>query len=365
MYLHKLSVNNFKNYTQADFLFSESINCFIGNNGVGKTNLLDAIHYLSFCKSFFTPIDTQNIRHDQDFFAIHGVFVKKTGEENLIQCIQGKNQRKRFLLNKKEYDRLSDHIGYLPLVMISPYDRDLINDGSEIRRKYMDSVISQFDKVYLDDLIRYNKALGQRNTLLKLFAEKHIFDKLSMEIWNEQLIKYGESVYQKRKEFLEQIIPVFEKYFRLISHGFESVFIGYRTQLNKMSYREKLEESLPADRLALYTTTGIHKDDLDFLMEGFPIKKYGSQGQQKSFVIALKLAQFDFTRKAKGYNPILLLDDIFDKLDDTRVQELINLVSEHSFGQVFITDTSEERILRNFDSMDIDHRIFRLPVESI
>ena len=268
------------------------------------------------------------------------------------------------MLNKKEYDRLSDHIGYLPLVMISPYDRDLINDGSEIRRKFMDSVISQFDKIYLDDLINYNKALGQRNSLLKLFAEKHNFDKLSLEIWDEQLIKFGESIYQKRKEFLEQIVPVFEKYFRLITGGSESVYIGYRTQLEKISMRKKLEESLPADKLVQYTTVGIHKDDLDFLMEGFSVKKYGSQGQQKSFVIALKLAQFDFTRKAKGYNPILLLDDIFDKLDDARAQQLINLVSEHSFGQVFITDTSEERILRNFDTMYIDHRIFRLPLDS-
>jgi len=364
MYLQKLSVYNFKNYIQTDFSFSDNINCFIGSNGIGKTNLLDAIHYLSFCKSYFTPIDTQNIRHDQDFFAIHGSYIKKTGEEDIVQCIQGRNQRKRFLLNKKEYDRLSDHIGYLPLVMISPYDRDLINDGSEIRRKFMDSVISQFDKIYLDDLINYNKALGQRNSLLKLFAEKHNFDKLSLEIWDEQLIKYGESIYQKRKEFLEQIVPVFEKYFRLITGGSESVYIGYRTQLEKISMRKKLEESLPADKLVQYTTVGIHKDDLDFLMEGFSVKKYGSQGQQKSFVIALKLAQFDFTRKAKGYNPILLLDDIFDKLDDARVQQLINLVSEHSFGQVFITDTSEERILRNFDTMYIDHRIFRLPLDS-
>jgi len=362
MYLQKLTVHNFKNYIQADFSFSNNINCFIGNNGVGKTNLLDAIHYLSFCKSYFTPVDTQNIRHAQEFFSIHGTYFKNHDAEDLVQCIQGRNQRKRFLLNKKEYERLSDHIGNFPLVMISPYDRDLINVGSEIRRKYMDSVISQFDKIYLDDLINYNKALAQRNSLLKQFAEKHSFDKLSLEIWDEQLIRLGESIHRKRKEFLEQIIPVFGKYFRLMSGGWESVNIDYRTQLDETSYREKLEKSITMDKLAQYTTIGIHKDDLDFQMGGLPIKKYGSQGQQKSFVISLKLAQFDFTRQTKGFNPILLLDDIFDKLDDSRVQQLINLVSEHSFGQVFITDTSEERILRNFDTMDIDHKIFTLPV---
>jgi len=362
MYLQKLKVHDFKNYIQADFSFSDNINCFIGNNGVGKTNLLDAIHYLSFCKSYFSPVDTQNIRHNQEFFAILGAYVKKPDGEDLVQCIQGRNQRKRFLLNKKEYDRLSDHIGCFPLVMISPYDRDLINEGSEIRRRYMDSVISQFDKIYLDDLINYNKALVQRNSLLKLFAEKRTFDRLTLEIWDEQLIRLGESIHKKRKEFLLKIIPVFGKYFQLISGGSESVYIDYRTQLEEISFREKLEESLMTDKLVQYTTVGTHKDDLDFQMDGLPIKKFGSQGQQKSFVISLKLAQFDFTRQTKGFNPILLLDDIFDKLDDSRVQQLINLVSEHSFGQVFITDTSEERIIRNFDTMDIDHKIFRLPI---
>jgi DNA replication and repair protein RecF len=364
MYLQKLSVNNFKNYTGADFLFSENVNCFIGNNGVGKTNLLDAIHYLSFCKSYFTANDMQNIRHGQDFFAIHGTYHKEPGGVSVIQCIQERNKRKRFLLNKKEYDRFSDHIGQIPLVMISPYDRDLINEGSEMRRKYIDSVISQFDKLYLDDLINYNKALLQRNSLLKMFAEKHSWDTLALEIWDEQLVRLGEVIHRKRKAFLEEIIPLFEKYFRMITGGSESVFIEYQTQLDQSSFREKLAGSISNDKAAQYTTVGIHKDDLGFLMDGFPIKKFGSQGQQKSFVIALKLAQFEYTRKTKGFNPVLLLDDIFDKLDDARVQELIRLVSEHSFGQVFITDTSEERILKNFDHKEIDHRIFRLPETS-
>ena len=362
MHLQKLNIYNFKNYRAAELLFSDNVNCFIGNNGVGKTNLLDAIHYLSFCKSYFTANDLQNIMHGEAFFSIHGSYRRNREEETVIQCIQERNKRKRFLLNRKEYDRFSDHIGQIPLVMISPYDRDLINEGSEIRRKYVDSVISQFDKIYLDDLINYNKALLQRNSLLKIFAEKRSWDLMALEIWDEQLVRLGEEIYRKRKAFLKEIIPLFEKYFGMITGGAESVFIEYQTQLDASSFREKLSDSIQQDKAAQYTTVGIHKDDLGFMMGGFPIKRFGSQGQQKSFVIALKLAQFEYTRKIRGFSPVLLLDDVFDKLDDARVQELIRLVSEHSFGQVFITDTSEERILKNFDQMQIDHRIFRLPL---
>jgi DNA replication and repair protein RecF len=362
MYLQKLILTGFKNYSQAEFTFSDKINCFVGNNGVGKTNLLDAIHYLSFCKSFFTSLDAQNIRHGEDFFAIHGVFLRGTETNDYVQCIQKRNQRKRFLINKKEYERLADHIGNFPLVMISPYDRDLINDGSELRRKYIDSVISQFDKFYLDDLIQYNKALFQRNALLKSFAEQHYFDAASLEIWDEQMIRLGEQVFNKRNEFLRLFIPLFQHYFRFLSNGSETVDIRYISQFSGDSYRIAFKEALPRDRAAQYCTMGIHKDDLEFALEGFPVKRFGSQGQQKSFVIAVKLAQFEYTRNIKGYNPILLLDDVFDKLDDLRVSQLIKLVSENSFGQVFITDTSRERIISIFDSMAIDHLIFSLPV---
>ena len=208
MYLQKLILNGFKNYSQAEFVLSEKINCFVGNNGVGKTNLLDAIHYLSFCKSFFSSLDVQNIRHGDDFFAIHGLYHRGDDTTDMVQCIQKKNQRKRFLINKKEYERLADHIGNFPLVMISPYDRDLINDGSELRRKYVDSVISQFDKFYLDDLIQYNKALVQRNALLKSFGEQHYFDGMALETWDEQMIRLGEQILVKRTSFLEQFIPL-------------------------------------------------------------------------------------------------------------------------------------------------------------
>lgn len=357
MYLRKLSLTNFKNYSQAEYSFSDKINCFVGNNGTGKTNLLDAIHYLSFCKSFFNPIDSQNIRHGEDFFVISGTREKNDGKIDQIQCIQKRNHRKKFLLNKKEYERLADHIGEFPLVMISPYDRDLINDGSELRRKYIDSVISQFDRLYLDDLISYQKALFQRNTLLKSFYEKHSFDGSALECWDEQLTRLGSSIYSKRKSFLESFIPIFCHYYGFINFSEEPVDIIYQSHLASDEYPALLADSLERDRAAQYTTAGIHKDDLDFRISGFPVKRFGSQGQQKSFVIAIKLAQFDYTKSVKGYKPLLLLDDVFDKLDDLRVQQIISLVSENNFGQVFITDTSEDRIRRIFNSMEIDHKI--------
>jgi DNA replication and repair protein RecF len=358
MYLRKLTLTNFKNYRGSDYIFSDKINCFVGNNGAGKTNLLDAIYYLSFCKSYFNPVDTQNIRHGDDFFVINGTYYRSEDSPEQVQCIQKRNSRKKFLLNKKEYDRLADHIGNFPLVMISPYDRDLINDGSEIRRKYIDSVISQFDKFYLDDLINYNKVLAQRNSLLKAFAEKQTFDPGSLEVWDHQMINLGTRIFEKRKEFLTRFIPIFQHYFGFISFEDETVDVAYQSQLADNDYAALLGSNADRDRYAQFSTVGVHKDDLDFRISGYPIKKFGSQGQQKSFVIAIKLAQFDYTRNIKGFKPVLLLDDIFDKLDDLRVEQLIKLVSENNFGQVFITDTSEERVRKIFDNMNIDHRIF-------
>lgn len=362
MFLKRLTVTNFKNYEVADFTLSEKINCFVGNNGVGKTNILDAVYYLSFCRSYFTTVDTQNIRHGEDFFAINGIYHRGTAIPDQVQCQQKRSARKRFLLNKKEYERLADHIGNFPLVMISPYDNDLINDGSELRRRYIDSVISQFDKLYLDDLINYNKALSQRNTLLKQFAERRTFDREALNIWSVQMVRLGEQIHLRRQQFLDAFIPLFSHYFAYISGDSESVGIDYASQLTGASYAHLMEEAIARDQSAQFTTTGIHKDDLEFTIGGYPVKRFGSQGQQKSFIIAIKLAQFEYTRRVKGYKPILLLDDIFDKLDDIRVQQLIKLVGEHSFGQVFITDTSETRIRSIFDKMDLDHLIFTIPI---
>jgi len=358
MYLQKLSVNGFKNYNEAELIFSDKINCFVGNNGVGKTNLLDAIYYLSFCKSYFNSVDSQNINHDNEFFAVHGIYNNQENTADKVSCIQKRNHKKVFKLNGDIYSRLADHIGTIPLVMISPYDRDLINDGSELRRKYIDGVISQFDKAYLNDLLSYNKTLQQRNSLLKQMFESGVSDIATLEVWNDKLILHGDRIYEKRKSFLNDFNPLFEEYYAKLVGAKESVEIIYESQLHESGFKELLHNSVNKDRVVRYTSRGIHKDDLIFRINDYPVKKYGSQGQQKSFVIAIKLAQFEFTRRIKEFKPILLFDDIFDKLDDDRVMQIIHLVSENNFGQVFITDTQQQRIEKIFNTVSIDHHIF-------
>lgn len=347
MFLEKLSLVDFKNVSAADLGFSQRLNFFVGRNGSGKTNLLDAIHYLSLCKSYFNPVDSQNIMYEGDFFVIDGLFDLQ-GKEEKIYCGVKRHHKKKFKRNDKEYERLADHIGLFPLVMISPADTDFINGGSDTRRRFIDSIISQFDKDYLDTLISYNKIVSQRNALLKMFAEKRFFDKETLEPFNVQMSLLGSKVYDKRKAFIEEFIPVFQKHYEFISGGVEKVGVEYQSQLNGSGMEALLENALLKDRAVLYSTAGIHKDDLNFTISGHPIKKFGSQGQQKSFLVALKLAEFDFMHKVKGFPPILLLDDIFDKLDNERVRQLINLVSEEGFGQVFITDTQKERVEEMF-----------------
>ena len=359
MYLQTLSVLNFKNYAEAELSFSARINCFSGNNGEGKTNLLDAIHYLSFCKSFFNPIDSQNIRHEETFFMIQGVF-QRNEEREEVYCAQKRNYKKQFKRNKKEYTRLADHIGLFPVVMISPADADLISEGSESRRKFMDSVISQYNRNYLDDLINYNKALSQRNALLKRFAESRSFDKESLEVWNDQLMSYGNKIFLERKSFINAFIPTFQQYYELISGGKEKVSLEYISQLNSVDFEELLANALSKDKVLQHSTSGIHKDDLQFGIEKFPVKKFASQGQQKSYLIALKLAQFDFIKKIKNTAPILLLDDIHDRLDELRVQQLMDLVSSEQFGQVFITDTNASKIEALFKGKKAALKMFHI-----
>ncbi len=360
MYLTRLKLSHFKNHTEADLHFTEKINCFVGDNGAGKTNLLDAIYYLSFTKSYFNAVDAQNIRHESDFFALHGYYRFREHSHEEVSCIQQRNKKKQFRLNKKDYERLSDHIGKIPLVMISPYDRDLINEGSEVRRKYLDGVIAQFDKFYLNDLLEYNKALQQRNIQLKQFAEQRYFDALSLQIWDEKLLGTGESLFEKRKQFLDEFNPLFDRYYRYLSKEQENVAIIYKSQLQEKPFSDLLKTSVQRDLALRYTSGGIHKDDLLFTMNGYPVKKFGSQGQQKSFVIAIKLAQFEYMRQKKGFKPILLFDDIFDKLDEKRVAQIVELVSRENFGQVFITDTQPSRISSIFEKIVIDHKIFRV-----
>ncbi len=358
MYLQKLKLINFKNYEEAELELSNKINCFTGNNGAGKTNILDAVYYLSFCKSYFNSIDSQNIKHNTEFFAVHGTYKNQESLDDLVSVVQKRNKKKSFKFNKKEYSRLADHIGKIPLVMISPYDRDLINEGSDIRRKYIDGVISQFDKTYLNNLLNYNKALSHRNALLRYFSEQRTFDEVSLEIWDKKLIEYGQPVFEIRKKFLQEFNPVFESNYRFLSDDNEQVEIVYESQLALEPLSNLLKSSVEKDRMLRYTSKGIHKDDLLFKIDGYPVKKFGSQGQQKTFVVAIKLAQFEYMRKVKDFKPLLLLDDIFDKLDHNRVNKIIQLVSDNNFGQVFITDTQPEHIEAIFDKVNIDHKIF-------
>ena len=358
MYLRRLKLTNFKNCASTELDFSEKINCFVGLNGAGKTNILDAVYYLAFCKSYFTVTDKQNIKHGESFFAIHGDVERNDNETDNISCIQKEGAKKSFRFNKKEYDRLADHIGKIPLVMISPYDRDLINGGSDLRRKFIDGVISQFDASYLNCLLQYNKALMQRNMQLKSFYDNKVFDRDLLALWDEQMIQYAAPICQKRLIFINDFMPIFQKYYDIVSGTSEEVSITYQSDLIDNTLKDLFEVSLQRDRYSSYTNVGIHKDDLIFHIDGHPVKRFGSQGQQKSFVVAIKLAQFDFNFQKIGYKPILLLDDIFDKLDDNRVAQLVNLVGDNHFGQVFITDTQIQRIKFLLENINVNHKIF-------
>ncbi len=342
VFLKQLSLLNYKNLAQIEFDFDAKINCFVGKNGVGKTNILDAIYHLAYGKSYFNPLAVQNIKHGEEFFVIDAL-LEKNGKEEKIVCSLKKGQKKTIKRNGKVYEKLSEHLGLIPLVIISPSDADLIIDGSETRRKFIDSVIATLDNSYLHLLIQYQKTLTQRNALLKYFALNHTFDADNLSIYNEQLSHSGQLIFEKRKQFLADFIPIFEKHHTNISGGNEKVALKYESQLFEKELLSLLEESLQKDRIIQYTSAGIHKDDLIFEIDGFPIKKFGSQGQQKSFLIALKLAQFEFMKKQSGELPILLFDDIFDKLDETRVQKIVTMVNDAVFGQIFISDTHAER----------------------
>lgn len=359
MHLKSLSLINFKNYAQAEFTLTDGINCFVGRNGSGKTNVLDAVHYLSMCKSYLNPVDKQNIRFDEQFFVVQGWW-DEDGRETEIYCGVKAGAKKIFKKNKSEYEKLADHIGAFPTVIISPYDRDLIAEGSEVRRRWMDGIISQFDRSYLDYLVRYGKILEQRNALLKRFYENGFFERENLEVWDAQLAIAGTEIYKRRKAFLEEFIPVFQSYYQFIGEETEVVKLEYKSALNECSFEELLVNNLRKDGQAQYTTGGTHKDDLIFTIKEHPVKKFGSQGQQKSFLIALRLAQFDWLKKHLHKKPILMLDDIFDKLDHQRVEKLMSLVSDHVFGQVLVTDTEAARVKTIFDTIQMDFTLFEI-----
>lgn len=359
MYLQKLQLLNFKNYAEAELEFSWTVNCFVGYNGTGKTNLLDAIHYLSLCKSFFNPVDSQQIRYGQDLFVIQGVF-QKDGIGEKIYCGMKRSQKKQFKRNKKEYQRLADHIGLFPLVMISPNDSILVTEGSEERRKFVDNVISQTDNSYLDTLIRYNKSLSGRNALLRGFREQGNYDPELLDVFDEQLRQHGEAIHLKRREFLDRFTPIFHEHYRFLTDEAEEIALRYESQLNETSFGEGLPEARERDLFLQRSTFGVHKDDLTFSIYGHPLKKSGSQGQQKSFLIALKLGQYAYLYEKKGFKPLLLLDDIFDKLDSRRIRRLMEIVIRENFGQLFITDTEEDRIRAVFRELEVQPRVFRI-----
>ena len=355
MIIRRLSVLNYKNIHQAEIVCSVKTNCFFGNNGMGKTNLLDAIYYLSFCKSHINTPDSRLIRNGEDLCVLQG-FYDYDGKEEEIFCAIRSGHRKQFRRNKKEYERMSEHIGLLPLVMISPADSDLIRGGSDERRRFIDMIISQHDKQYLNSLIQYNRAVTQRNILLRdRCNEASLYDVLEM-----QMATYATRIYEKRVMLIDKLIPVFDEYHKMICNSGESVNLCYVSQLTDGDLIKELRDSRAKDLLIGYTSTGVHKDDIEMTLDGELMRRVGSQGQNKTYLIALKLAQFAYMTSIGTTKPILLLDDIFDKLDADRVEKIIGLVSDDRFGQIFITDTNRKHLDRILEAIEQDYSLFRV-----
>ena len=351
-----MSIINYKNIREAELVFSPKINCFIGNNGMGKTNILDAIYFLSFCKSHSNSIDSQNIFHEAEYCLIQGKYSLGDANED-IYCGMKAHKKKQFKRNKKEYERLSDHIGLLPLVLVSPDDSALISEGSDERRKFIDGVISQYNKSYLNQLLQYNNALKQRNALLK---SETLTDDSLLDIWEEQMAAYGTYIYEQRKLFINEFIPIFQNFYAYISDKNEHISLVYHSQHDEHEIKSRMKATRDRDRILGYSTQGIHKDELEMMLDNYPIKRVGSQGQNKTYLISLKLAQFDFLKRTHNLSPLLLLDDIFDKLDSMRVKKIVELVSGDLFGQIFITDTNREHLDLILQQLDKEAAIFQV-----
>lgn len=350
MYLKKISIVNFKNISEAHIGFSPKINCITGINGSGKTNLLDAVYYLSMTKSFFSGMEQFTIKYDCDMTALHADYLREDGTEETISLSLDNNGEKHIKRNSKSYLRLSDHIGLIPIVMVSPADTSLINEGGEERRKFINAILSQMDREYLRRLQNYNQLLNQRNRLLKGI---NVPDDL-LSTFSEQLSHHASYIFRSRKEFTDKLLPLVSHYYSMLSGGREDISIEYKSDLKEASLIDLLERNKERDRTLKFTTAGIQRDDLSFVMNGYPIRKCGSQGQQKSFLISLKLAQFSIMKDMHSVPPILLLDDVFDKLDMLRVESLLRLVSSDSFGQIFISDSSKVRISNIMETIDGD-----------
>lgn len=356
MILKKISILNFKNIREASLELSPKMNCLIGHNGVGKTNFLDALFYLSFCKSSLNPVDSQIMTHDSDFFMVEGLYEDESGKQTDVYCGMKRGTKKHFKRDKKEYKRLSQHIGLIPLIMASPGDSSIISGGSEERRHFMDIVISQYDSVYIDALSAYNKALLQRNALLKMENEP---DAALLDIWEEEMARNGEVVYAKRRAFVEEFVPVFQKIYAVISGGKERVSLTYISHCQRGPLLDVIRRDRFKDRAVGYSLHGVHRDELEMMLDGYMMKREGSQGQNKTYVLSLKLAQFDFLcRTASKTTPLLLLDDIFDKLDAQRVEQIVKLVSGDGFGQIFVTDTNRDHLDRILHNGCFDYKLF-------
>ena len=357
--VHALELTHFKNHRASSWQFNPKVNIISGNNGNGKTNVLDALHYLSLTKSYLNTNDSQNITHGESMALLKAKLARK-GSEHVLDLGLKKGQKKKVRLDGKEIDRLADHVGYMPVVMITPMDRDLIIDAAETRRKLMDTTVSQNDKRYLNALMAYNRALTQRNTTLKYFASNRTYDAEMIGLYNEQLAHNASIIFEARKAFASELLPLLTHYYHLLCGGKETVGVRYKSALHESSMTDLLTENESKDRVLQYTSSGTHRDDLVFHLGEHPIKRVGSQGQQKSFLIALKLAQFEITKRHLGMPPLLLLDDIFDKLDEGRVANLLSLVHTEEFGQIFITDTHPERMLELSENLQLNHSTFEI-----
>ena len=359
LFLEHLSLVNYKNLEAADYSLNPKINCFVGYNGVGKTNVLDAVYHFAFGRSYFSSLNNQNISHHADFCMIEGLFQKENKKIRIQSSFQ-RDGKKTLKKNNKLYKKIADHLGFIPVVIISPTDRDLIAEGSSTRRKFLDSIIGQAYSPYVQHLIQYQRTLSQRNAFLKQFKQQGNFDLETLSVYNDQLIHFGEPIYKKRKAFVDEFLPYFIKRYKGISGSQEEIDVVYESQLHNNSLAELLQDSIDRDRILQHTSMGPHKDDLEFKIDGYPIKKYGSQGQQKTFLVALKFAQFDFLKEQIGAPPILLLDDAFDKLDQKRVTQIVSLVDQDDFGQIFITDTHEQRTIDALGEIKSNYKIFKI-----
>lgn len=355
MWLKRLSLINFKNIRQADIDLSERFNCFVGDNGAGKTNVLDAVYYLSMSKSAFTMTDGQSVSHGEEFFVAEGTYVAESERQESVNCTFSRKGGKILKRNGKEYDRLADHVGSFPLVIVSPRDTELIMDAADERRRYLNGFISQLDRSYLASMMRYNAVLAERNRFLKGSSDEQM-----LLIYDMQLAEHGTKVYERRGAVVEQMRGLVEEYYRYLSEDKETVEIVYRSELEQMSLSELLLRSRERDIINQFTCSGVHRDDLVFKIGGYPLRKYGSQGQQKSFLMALKLAQFRMLAEHTQERPILLLDDLFDKLDIGRVQRLLSLVSAEEFGQIFITDCNKLRLEDTLLSAGVEYKLFKV-----